>query len=72
MGTFTNREDRDEMPHFAAINLGLHLCKSKRDIQTKNTIFFLNYNLTPLDIFNGLAQVYCIKPEGRIRKYTKG
>ena len=31
-----------------------------------NTIFFLNYKLTSLDMYNGLSQVYCIKPEGRI------
>ena len=31
-----------------------------------NTIFFFNYNQTPLDMYNGLFQVYCIKPEGRI------
>ena len=27
---------------------------------------FENYNLTPLDMYNGLSQVYRIKPEGRI------
>ena len=31
-----------------------------------NTIYFENYNFTPLDMYNGLSQVYCIKPEGRI------
>ena len=30
-----------------------------------------NYNLTPLDMYHGLSQVYCIKPEGRIHLYTK-
>ena len=29
-------------------------------------LFFLNHNLTPLDMYNGLSQVNCIKPEGRI------
>ena len=33
---------------------------------------FENYNLAPLDIYSGLSHVYCIKPEGRIHKYTKG
>ena len=70
MGTFTNREDPDEMPHFAAFNLGLHQ-KQKR-YSDKKYYFFIYYNLTPLDIYNGLSQVYCIKPEGRIHKYTKG
>ena len=30
--------------------------------QNKYNIFF-NYNLTTLDMYNGLSQVYCIKPE---------
>ena len=34
--------------------------------------FFLHFNLTPLDIYNGLSQVYCIKPEERIHQNTKG
>ena len=42
------------------------VCKCKKDLQTKNTIFFYNYNLTPLDMYNGLSQVYCIKAEERI------
>ena len=29
-------------------------------------IFFENYNLTPLEMYNGLSQIYRIKPEGRI------
>ena len=40
------------------------VCKGKKEIQTKNTIFFENYNLTPLDMYNG--------SEGRIHWYTKG
>ena len=32
----------------------------------KITIFFENYNLIPLDMFNGLFHVCCIKPERRI------
>ena len=28
--------------------------------------------MTPLDMYNGLSQVYCIKPNGRIHWYTKG
>ena len=30
------------------------------------TFIFLTYNLTPLDMYNGLFQGYCIKPEVRI------
>ena len=40
--------------------------KVKKNFRQKNTIFFENYNLTPLDWYNGPPQVYCIKPEGRI------
>ena len=29
-------------------------------------VFFENYNPTPLDMYNGLSQVYCINPDGRI------
>ena len=36
-------------------------CLSKKDLQ--NT-FFENYNLTPLDMYNGLSKVYCIIQEG--------
>ena len=43
----------------------------KKDLQTKEYFFFLNYNLTPLDMYIGLSQVYCIKPEGIIYYNTK-
>ena len=39
MGTFTNSENPDEMPHSASFHQGLH-CKGKTDLQ-KNAIFFL-------------------------------
>ena len=65
MGTFTNSEDPDEMPHDAAFHIRVYtVCYGKMDLQTKKTIFFENYNLTSLDMYNGLSQVYCIKPEG--------
>ena len=54
MSIFTNSEDPAEMLHIVT------------NLQTKNTIFFENYNLTPLDMYNGLSQVYCNKQEGRI------
>ena len=37
----------------------------KKIFRKKNTISSENCNLTPLDMFNGLSEVYCIKPEGR-------
>ena len=47
------------------------VCNGKNDIQRKK-IFFENDNLTPLDMYNGLSQVYYIKPEGKTHLYTKG
>ena len=49
------------------------VCNGKNDLQTKEyTIFFENDNLTPLDMYNGLFQVYCNNQEGIIQLYTKG
>ena len=64
MGTLTNSEDSDEMPHQhkAAFHQGIE----KKIFRQKITIFFENYKLTPLDMYNGLWQVYCIKLERRI------
>ena len=69
--TFANSEDQDEMPLQYLIRV-CTVCKGKIDLQTKEyNIFLENYNLTPLDMYNGLSQVYCIEPEGRIHSYTK-
>ena len=38
----------------------------KKIFRQKDTIFFENFKLTPLVIYNGLSLVYCIKPERRI------
>ena len=38
------------------------VCKGKKDLRQKNTLSFQNYNLTPLDVYNGPSEVYCIKP----------
>ena len=54
------------MPHYVAFHQGLHCLLMKKLSSDKNTIVFENYNLTPLDMYNGLSQVYCIKLEGRI------
>ena len=67
MGIFTNSEDPDEMPHNVAFHQGLNCCKGKNDLQTKDyNILMQMYNLTPQDMYNGLSQVYCSKPEGRV------
>ena len=61
MSTFADSDDSDEFQHDAA-------CIGKKtDIQTKEcNIFFENYNLIPQDMYKGLSQVYCDKPEGII------
>ena len=76
-GIFTNSEDPDEMPHNAAFHQGLHVLFGKKDLQTKNAIFFFkSYSLTTLDIYTmDHPQVYsniCTKPEGGIHYYIKG
>ena len=60
--TVANSEDPDEMPHNAAFHHCLH-CQGKKKVFRQNIQY---YNLTPLDMNNGLSQVYCIKLEGRI------
>ena len=48
------------------------VCKGEKNLQfLKNTLFFANYNLKPLDMYSGLSQVHCIKPERRIHLYTR-
>ena len=72
MGTFTNSEDQDKMPLNTAFHQGLHCLLCKKDVRTKNTIFFLKLYSDIPNMYNELSQVYCTKPEGRIHKYTKG
>ena len=55
MSTFANSEDPDEMQHDAAFHQGLHcLLTEKRSSDKRIQYFFENYNLTPLDMYNGL------------------
>ena len=49
------------MQSFAAFDQGLH-CKGINDLQTKEYNTFENYNMTPLNMYNRLSQVYCINP----------
>ena len=74
MCTFTNSEDRDEMPHNVTFHWGLQclLLNVKHIFKHKNTIFCQKYNHTSLDTYHGHFQVYCIKSEGRNYEYTKG
>ena len=67
MKTFGNSENQDEMQHNTVFSR-LHsirvytVCKVKKRVQC----FFENYNLASLKLYNGLSQVYCIKPDGLI------
>ena len=50
-------------------NIRLRLSVKVKFIFTKKyPIIFENYNVTPLDIYNGLSQVYCIKPDPVTRR----
>ena len=71
MSTFANSEDPDEMQHNAAFHQGLHCFKGINNLQTKEYYILNNYNLIPLDMYNGLSQVYCFKPDEGIHKYTR-
>ena len=46
------------------------VCKGKKYLQRKNTIFFENYNLTPLDMYNGLSQQNSEKGSGLYSKHV--
>ena len=53
------------MPHNAAFSSGSTLFAQTETIfREENTILFGNYNLWPLDIYNGPSQVYYIKLGG--------
>ena len=66
MKTSANSENKDEMQHNTAFSR-LHfirvytVCKVKKEYNV-----FEKYNLAPLKLYNGLFQVYCIKPDGLI------
>ena len=70
--TFANSEDSGEMQHIAAFYQGLHCLLNLERLQTKEYNIFENYNLTPLDLYNRLSQVYCIKPEEKNPLIYKG
>ena len=50
-------------------NAALH-CNGQKRSSDKRIQFFLNYDVTTLNMYNGLSQIYCIKPEGRIYQYA--
>ena len=67
--TFANSKDPDEMQHNAAFHKGLHCLLWLKKLTDKN-IIFKNYNRAPLDMYNGLSEIYCNKPEGRYVQWT--
>ena len=60
MNSFANSEDPDDMLHF----IWVYTVRNGRKIFKIIQYCIENYNLTPIDMYNGLSQVYCIKPEG--------
>ena len=66
MGTFTTSADPDDMQHNAAFHQDLHCLSRKKRSSDQKIQYLKKYNLTYLDMYNGLSQVYCIKPVGRI------
>ena len=58
---FANSDDPDE----SIISGSTLFVKVTKIFRQKKTISFENYNPTSLDMYNGLSQVYCIKPEGK-------
>ena len=66
MKTFANSENQGETQHNTAFTR-LHFIRVYTVCKVKeNTMFFENYNLAPLKLYNGLFQVYYIKPDGLI------
>ena len=39
-------------------------------LEKKNTILFRNYNMGPLEMYNGPSQFFIVNPEGRIQLTT--
>ena len=67
-----NNEDTDEMQHKAAFHQGLHSLLRQNQSSEKEIYFFGNYNLWPLNIYNGPPWLYCIILYGKFHWYTKG
>ena len=65
MGTLTNSEDPDEMPHDAAFHQGLH-CKGKNNSQGQKCIIIEMAYPCPLKIYNGHFHLDCFYFDGKI------
>ena len=66
MKTFANSENQDELQYNTAFSRLHFISVYTVSKVSKDTVFFENYNLAPLKLYNGLSQVYCIKPDGLI------
>ena len=67
MHTLANSEDIDEMSNIVAFHQCLHyLLRQNQSSEKEIQFLFGIFNLWPLDIYNELFQVYCIKAEVRI------
>ena len=64
MSTVANIVDPDEMQHIMLHFIRVYtVCKGKTRYSDKRIHFLKKiYNLTPLDMYDGLYQVYCIRP----------
>ena len=72
MGSLTNSEDPDEMPHDVAFHQGLHLLLKQNRSSGKEKHFLLcvcvwgggggggKYNFLPLNIYNGPSWLFCM------------
>ena len=55
--TLTNSDDPDEMQHNAAFHQGLHcFLRLKKSSYNRIQNCFVNYNLSPLDMYNRLSK----------------
>ena len=59
MNTLAYSEDPDKMQHMLHFIRVYTVCKEKIDFRQNNTLI-KNYNLKPLDMYNGLSQAYSI------------
>ena len=66
MRTLTNSEVHDELPHDAAFHQDLHGFITTKAIFSEGVHLYVEINTCDLSIYNGLSEVYCIKPKRRI------
>ena len=75
MGTFTNSENLDEMPHNVAFHQDLHcLLRLKQPSGTErhDNLEKSTCEAVTLIVYNGHSHTYCINVYGKIHQSTKG